>query len=236
MANNGPSVFYRVEIDPNTNAVLFNSLPAVNSGVVINAIGYRITDNYIYGLQIGTSDLCRVDASGTATVIASLNGLNAQYGYYAGEISPDGKYLYVLGSGGNPHITRDLVRIDLDDYSLMTTSIPNASAANILCTDFSFDPIDGSLYGFDLIDNRLINIDPNTGVIDESLYDVTTVADAMGGIFFDAFGNLYGYGDQLGSNVANTFFKIDKSTGTVSIEAMGPDRCRERWLPPVLIL
>ncbi|MFT5166183.1 MAG: gliding motility-associated-like protein [Saprospiraceae bacterium] len=222
LANTGNSIFYRVEIDQNTNAVLFNALPAANSGVRINAIGYRITDNYIYGVEIGTSNLCQVDATGTATVIAVLNGLNANYGYYAGEISPDGQYLYLLSSGGNPYISRDLVRVDLNDYSLLTIPIPNAATAEVLCTDFSFDPIDGSLYGFDLVDNRLIKIDPLTGIIDESLYPITTVADAMGGIFFDAFGNLYGYGDQLNSGVANTFFKIDKTTGIITIEAIGP--------------
>lgn len=222
LANNGPSVFYRVEIDPSTNDVLFEPLSAANAGLTMNAIGYRSSDNYIYGMELNTSNLCRVDATGTATVITTLLGLNPSYGYFAGEISPDGQYLYLLGSGGSPYVTRDLVRVDLDDYSVLTTAVPNADAAQVLCTDFSFDPTDGILYGFDLRDNRLLIIDPVTGFIDETTYPVTLEADAMGGIFFDAFGNIFGYGDQLNSGISNTLFRIDKNTGAVTTEATGP--------------
>ncbi len=222
LANNGPSVFYRVEIDPNTNDVLFSPLSGGNAGMTLNAIGYRSTDNYIYGIQLGTSNLVQINAVGDATVITDLPDLNLAYGYFAGEVSADGQFLYLLGSGGNPYVTRVLVKVNLDDYSVSSVDIPNAGTVQVLCTDFSFDPTDGTLYGFDMFDNRLIIIDPVTGFIDETTYPTTNVADAMGGLFFDAFGNLYGYGNQINSGVSNTLFSFDKNTGVLMQEAIGP--------------
>ncbi len=222
LTGSGPSIFYRVEIDPVTNDVLFDPLSAGNAGAEINAIGYRITDNYIYGVNPVNFNLYRIDATGTATELTILSGLNPNYQYYGGEISPDGQTLYLLGSGGFPYITKELAKVNLDDYSIVTIPIPNATAADVLCTDFSFDPTDGTLYGFDAVENRLIIFDPDLGTIDESSFPVTNTADEMGGIFFDAFGTIYGYGNQLNSGTANTFFKIDKNTGEVTVEAIGP--------------
>jgi gliding motility-associated-like protein len=222
LTSNGPSIFYRVEIDPVTNDVLFNPISAGNTGAIINAIGYRSTDNYIYGVDPDNHFLYRVDANGTATALATLADLTPGYQYFAGEIDPGGEFLYLLGSGGNPYLSRSLVRVDLDDYTQTITDIPNAEFVNAFVTDFSFDPVTGVLYGFDRNDNRLVTINPVSGNIDETQFPSTDVSDAMGAIFFDAFGNLFGYGDQFGSNVSNTLFRIDKNTGAVTQAAIGP--------------
>ena len=223
LTNNGPSVFYRVKIDPASNQVLFIPLPAQNAGLVINAIGYRTTDNYIYGIQAGSSNLCRVDATGTATVVATLNGLNPSIGYYAGDVSQDGLFLYLIGTGGSSYLSRELVRVNLEDYTTELYTIPNAEEIGIICSDFSFDLTDGSLYAFDDKENRLLKFDPTLGMIDETLYPESDIADAIGATFIDAFGNLYGYGRRKNTSVPDTFFKIDKSTGVLTTVATGPE-------------
>ncbi len=219
---NGPSIIYRVEIDPITNNVLFNPLSAGNSGAVVNAVGFRATDNYIYGVDPDNHILYRIDASGTATMLATLTDLNSDFQYFAGEIDASGNFLYLLGSGGLPYLTRTFIKVNLDDYSLSTINIPNAESAAAFITDFSFDPQTGDLYGFDRNDNRLVIINPTTGAIDENSFPTTQVSDAMGAIFFDAFGNLFGYGDQYNTMISNTLFRIDKNTGIVTQEAVGP--------------
>jgi gliding motility-associated-like protein len=220
LTNNGLSVFYKVEINPDNNEIIFNPLGSGNAGLGLNAIGYRITDNYIYG--ISGSNLVRVNKEGIASIVSPLNGLNPNYGYFAGDISIDGQYLYILGTEYSTNITRGLSRINLDDYTMESIEIPNAETANIYCADFSIDPTDGSLYGFDRTEKRLVKLDANTGFFDESLFPVSTTAKSMGAIFFDAFGNLYGYGEQLTPGVADTYFEINKNTGIITTAANGP--------------
>lgn len=219
--NNGSSIFYRIEIDPLTNDVLFNPLSPGNAGLTMNAIGYRSTDNYVYGIR-GT-DLCQVDRFGKAKVVANLSGLNPFYGYYAGDIPRDGKHLYILGSTGpGTNFSLQIAKIDLDDYSVETYSIPKAEEIKVFITDISFEPDEGLVYGFDRNENRLIKFDIETGIIDESIFPPSDAVTAMGAIFFDAFGNLYGYGEKPGSNISDTFYKIDKLTGEFEAQATGP--------------
>ena len=221
--NNSSSVFYNIEIDPQTNEVLFVPLSNGDAGLTLNAIGYRSTDNYVYG--ISNNNLVRVDRFGKATVVTDLPALNSFYGYWAGDIPKDGKHLYVLGSvsGGGSGFSVQIARIDLDDYSVETMPIPNAEELDVLITDISFEPNEGLVYGFDRNENRLIKFDITTGIIDKDLFPSTTECDAMGAIFFDAFGNLYGYGEIPGSNVSETFYKIDKRTGEFTAAATGPE-------------
>ena len=221
ISTSGASTFYRIEIDPVTNDVLFNPLSSGDAGLGLNAIGYRSTDNYVYGIS-GT-DLCQVDRFGKAKIVANLSGLNPFFGYYAGDIPRDGKHLYILGSTGpGTNFSLQIAKIDLDDYSVETYGIPNAQDLEVFITDVSFEPDEGLVYGFDRNENRLIKFDIETGIIDKSIFPPSDQVDAMGAIFFDAFGNLYGYGALPGSNISDTFYKIDKVTGEFEAQATGP--------------
>ena len=67
----------------------------------------------------------------------------------------------------------------------------------------------------------------------------------MGGIFFDAFGNLFGYGWRPGDIGQQAFFTIDKNSGEVTLGTLGPlaernDGCScpytielEEWVSPL---
>ena len=92
------STFYRLELDPeDPSTAVFNRLPATNAGTIVNAMGYRTTDNYIYGVHPENYELYRVDASGTATFLADLE-LSDLHIYFSGAITLDGKYLILLGN------------------------------------------------------------------------------------------------------------------------------------------
>ena len=68
------SQFIRVVRDPQTSTVVFNTINS-NTGAVVNAIGYRVTDNLIYGVNPGSANLYRIDATGQATFLTQLQHL-----------------------------------------------------------------------------------------------------------------------------------------------------------------
>ena len=220
--NFGDSRFYQVIIDPVTEDVVFNPLSNFSSGQSLNALGYRSVDNYIYGINPRTYELNRIGSDGIATPLETITELNFNNGYFAADFTPDGRYLVVLGSTGFNFHSVELVFIDFDDPGYAAETRPLVFNSNILVTDIAFDPFSGILYGFDLIGNRLIIIDSQTGIVDDTTFPATTVADAMGAIFFDPFGRLYGYGNRFGENDARALFRVDVETGEVEELAIGP--------------
>ena len=64
----------------------------------IRPIGFRVVDNMIYGLDQNTLELLKINASGTVTVVGDLsNQLDTTYNYFAGDITPLGKYFVLVG-------------------------------------------------------------------------------------------------------------------------------------------
>ena len=217
-----PSSLYRLVIDPVSGSVVFDPLSTSHTGKIINAIGYRTTDNYVYGIDPNSHELYRVDASGTATYLTTLP-LTHQTVYWAGDITPDGQYLILMGKINGWICTCDFVRVNLDDYSTEIMIVPNVSAAEFICTDLAFDPVSGELFGFDNLENKFFTIDPQSGVVDLTRFGPSNPIDALGAIFFDAFGNIYGYGSEVGVPISNVLFRVDKETGAVLDKAYGPE-------------
>ena len=205
------------------DSINFNPLPHP-TGTYINAIGYRRTDNYVYGINPRTRDLYRIGNSGEATFITSLPELRNKY--IAGEVTPDGSQLIVQGGPIDADYSfgdTELVYIDLDPpYKTRIVPIETSSDFPVRCADIAFDPLTEVLYGFDGLNGRLVIIDPETADIDDTNYPAVGTVSSMASLFFDAFGNLYGYGRPQGSPDMNTLFKIDTRTGHIVEVAKGP--------------
>lgn len=212
----GPSLVHEVILSPNGVAT-FNPL-SQTTGTNINAIGYRSTDNLIYGVRTSDETLYKIDATGEGFPLTVLD-VNHSNGYYAGEITPNGNEMIILESGRSN--TLAIIKIDLtnDQYPVIAR-IP-LTGTNILSTDIAFDPITGVMYGFDAFASRLVIIDPNSGTV-TTPFPSSNVADRMGGLYFDAFGNMFGYGNAKNDNQAKTFFGINKENGNVINLATGP--------------
>ena len=212
------SSLYEVTIDATTGNVVFQDLPASGMGFTLNGIGYRSVDNFIYGVDHLSGALYRIDGNGAATFLANPTSSNPSYSYPAGDVSPDGKYLVVMSVANNRNAA--LLKIDLESSSFSSQSI-SVSGVSTLCYDISFDPLDGTLYGWDSGGNRLVVIDPNTGNI-SAPYASSANTGTLGSFFVDAFGNLYGYGQQSAGGTQNTLFQFDKATGQATILTTGP--------------
>lgn len=217
----GFTTVYEVSIDPGTGKAVFDPLSVGTSGTDFNAMGYRYSDNYIYGVNSGNLELYRLGTDGVAHTLKAP-GFNPYFLYVAGDVSPDGKNLVVVGT--NPFQDEVLVFIDLASKNFEYREL-KLSGLDVRCADIAFDPIDGRLYGFDGIHHRLVIYDTHTGEV-KSDFPPTSKAVLMGGLFFDPFGNLFGYGLLPGENAQQAFFSIDKFTGAVELETIGPPASR----------
>lgn len=223
----GNSSLEKITFDANGN-VIFTTINS-NIGAQINAIGYRVTDNLIYGVHPTQEDLYRIDATGTATFLANLSSINSSYSYFAGDVTPDGNFLVIIGrsTSGATSTSRNLVKIDLNSptYAQTSISLINAATGTLNTTaymsDIAFDPITGILYGYDNNNKRLVTIDMASGGINSTLYPTTT-AWLLGAMFFDASGELFGYGRNQNNNTQDDFFYVDITTGITTFLTTGP--------------
>ncbi len=192
-------------------------LDTISSGLnlVLNGMGYRITDNLIYGVDPSTGAMRKVGSDGVAIDLGLPRGLPLGPLYYAGDVTPDGKYLLLIGLGGTPQI----VKVDLDDPNYACTFVPLKNTS-VGIVDVAFDPFTGILYGHDFRNRKLVIINPDSGEVTGSFIRQNEV-DQLGAVFFDSFGNLYGYG-SYGTFDQDKFVAINKVTGEITLLSQGP--------------
>jgi uncharacterized repeat protein (TIGR01451 family) len=192
-----------------------------NIGLSLNAAGYRSTDNFIYCLSPGTRELVRLDRNGSAEILANLP-LSIFLNYYGGDITPDGRYLILIGTSqpnNAPSVSVELVRVDLTSptYDIQTIGLNG----NALIFDIAFNPITGVLYGYDSNGSRLVRVDPNNGNV-STPFQAQVAPSVTGSLFFDAFGNLFAYGSQGPfSESQNSLYQIDTQTGRATFLTSG---------------
>ena len=216
--DNDQSRFYTLEINPTTGSVTFNPLSAT-SNFRINATGYRSTDNLIYGVSpVNSHFLYQIDATGQVFDLGLLNGLSRPP-YYAGDVTPNGNFLYLLGAGGAAISKVDLVS---GNYETTNRSLSTTSGRSVFCTDIAFDPLTGDIYSFDAIQQRLVKINLTNNTIEDEIFPTTNEADGIGALFFDSFGSLWGYGNSPGEADARNLYQINIQTGSVVIRENGP--------------
>lgn len=210
------SGLFLVEIDPSSGATFFNPI-STSIGATMNAIGYRSTDNFIYGVNPNPNllRLYRIGADGVAVDLGIPQGiiLNGSP-YYAGDVTPDGDFLLLLGQTST---NGTLAFIDLNDPNYQTTSIDLTSNFSGIY-DIAFDPFTGELYGFSTGASRLVKINTTTGLVTSS-FPAQIQVNQLGALFFDVTGELFGYGNINGTNA---LVSINKETGIMSSIANGP--------------
>jgi hypothetical protein len=142
------------QFDTSESSYRLNQVGAKIAGPV-NAIGYRSTDQSLYGYRLtGTPGIVRIDPK-TGAVLEDLGipqGLPAK-SYFAGDVSPDGSTYYLYANR-----TGVLWVVDLGTFT--ASSVRLSSPIDV--ADFAVSPNDGNLYSV-ATNGRLVQVDPRTG-------------------------------------------------------------------------
>lgn len=172
----------------------------------VNSIGYNIKDDLIWGYNLETYKVVRIDADKKA-ILYDVSGLDKRF-YVAADVSADG-VLY-LSSRGNSTERTHIARVKLDTL----TSLPEVTLTQeIDAADMAFNPADGKLYFI------------QTGT--DILYDITFSADGLTGTvnpvgslglgvtspiinFFDKDGNFYFNKDTT------TMYKVNVASSSIA--------------------
>lgn len=181
----------------------------------INAIGFNRMDSLIYGIDPEVHQLFRIGSDGVVEIVKFLP---LQGNYFAGDISPLGDQLVLFNRDS-------LAIVDLTDAEMPVSYRPIATTTDsigVFTTDIAFHPVTQVLYGYDAVQGKLITIDVNTGLVDNSTYPTQNFNSGIPAMFFDARGELYG----IGTNSAlqeSTLFHFDIKTGSASRSGFAGD-------------
>ncbi|MCB0520745.1 MAG: gliding motility-associated C-terminal domain-containing protein [Lewinellaceae bacterium] len=212
----GNATLYQMAVGPSGASLAIQPPNLVVPSV--NAIGFRKTDHLIYGYEGGK--LFSLDKNGNYLALASI-AATPGVDYFAGDVSPDGKYYVMVGGRTINGVYQDveMIKIDLEDPLFGQTTIP-ISGGVVRSFDIAYDPANGTLYGFDVLNDRIFTLDDETGGV-TGVFPASTYGQVAGALFFDGYGDLFSYG-TYDSPDKNTLYSIDKNTGAMKVVAKGP--------------
>ncbi|MCE7062312.1 DUF6923 family protein [Dyadobacter sp. CY343] len=200
---NGSNVSDGYTLDLSTgNAVLGKADLIDGANAFINAIGYNVKDNYIWGFRYNTQQLVRIGSDWSVKTFPVSGFPTPLPGYATGDVSPEGiLYLYAANS-------TEITMVDLNPGSagyLTAVTVPTTPTE---LNDWSFNPADGLLYAFGT-NKVLYQFDPVTGsrttigAVTGAGIETSAYTGAFGTAFFDSDGDLY-----VGNNGSGAIFRI----------------------------
>jgi len=209
------SRFYRLAMNEVTHSFTYEQLPLDNPDKRhITSLGYNVKDKMIYGLDFNSYELLRIGSDGKIEVLPVPENLDTSFHYYAGEMTPDGRRLVVIGRHPESGIDNRIYSIRVNnppDYYAGFFSV--VSDLPVSMSDITVDPIVGATYGFD-INNQQIVVTDRTGLTATStVRRFKKVNEEFGALFFDRLGQMYGLGSAATGGQQNTMYEIDKSFG-----------------------
>ncbi len=189
--------------------------PIGSGGLVANALGYRPTDDYLYGMSRGAPHtIVRVAADGTEQSLGPATGTPASWQLtFVGTFLPNGRYL-VLGDNASPPTPRGTVPGTWAEIDLFTSpphvirTFSHPSVGNNDLQDVALNPVDGNLYAHSTVQHRIVRIDGTTGAATPVGPTFDEPANA-GSSFFDSFGRLWLYGSGDDPGTQDTLYRID---------------------------
>lgn len=237
----GGSAFEAIYLNrenPSAPPVSFEEL-AFFEAMQLNGICYSPTDDFIYGLELGeVYRLIRIDADYRLDILATLP-LPEEYIFVSGDISPDGRYLMLLGFT-HQELNNILVKVDLQSAGYPTQTMvltTTGSVASIHCADIAFHPTTAILYGFDHKEGRLITIDISKRQIDNSSYPrLEHPRGNAPSLFFDAYGALYAIAVPSAYAPNRRFYQFDLRSGKAEEQMlMGAERNQDACSCPYYV-
>ena len=190
---------YTFDLSSNTLSLVKDPLiPNTTTSQFVNAIGYNVVDNYLYGLLQRSNKVVKIDSNGDLELF-TVTGLTnyTSNNYASGDIDENG-ILYIYGSS-------KFVAIDLNPTSpdyLIANTVLNYS---VTINDMAFSPVDNNLYMLTSTGSRsLLKFDTTTNTI-STIGQVSGLEsethNSFGTAYMDALGNMY----VANNNSGNTY-------------------------------
>jgi uncharacterized repeat protein (TIGR01451 family) len=196
-----PSTLY--DATPQTNPISYTPIKAY--GIRINAIGYNVDDDMIYGHD--NDNLGRIvrllrDGSFSSFYPANLPAAL----YINGDFAPSGgeERLFIAALNGNFHI------IDIDQETVVQSVNLDTS---ISISDWAYRAADDLFYAYD-IGRGMVTIS-RIGVV--NAFTDPSPKGTIGAMYADGAGNIYGFENNSGN-----LYQFDVTTGIPSIVTAGP--------------
>lgn len=174
-------------------------------GTTVNAIGYNILDNLIYGMERVTSNLVRISKNGTVTNFGLIPNLPVgSFSYFVGDVDNAG-HLFIFRSG-----TYYVIDVDVNSPTFGQLLDPTAgfildippygtqTSVSINIFDWAFNIIDGFLYSIRGNSTLAIKVDPTTGGV-TTLTSIGIIPNTYGAIFEEGTGNMYAIANANGN-------------------------------------
>lgn len=208
---NGNSSFFKYNVDTATSQTNIQMIKN-DLGRQVAVLGYRTDDKLFYGVDKNTKEILRIDVNGNVTNLGHPNFFDTTLVYEAGDVSPNGKDLFLIGRDPKTGLDSEIYSVGIGGSVLNSGSV-SVQSNNSQVGDVAYDPFSGILYGFDNNNKILTTISEFSGTISSLNFNSVGV-NQMGALFFDKKGNLYGYGTATGSE-EKTLFAINKINGSI---------------------
>ena len=153
------SKLFKIERNDDLSEINFGEVGIDSAGAFINSIGYRKTDNFIYGIGGGviTPNLFKIDNNGVGVSLDDLHELDSLSGYISGDISLDGRNLILVERKRINTISQDiaLIFIDLTNPEFLINRLlitnPSGESPIIQTADVAIHPFSGLMYGYNCL-------------------------------------------------------------------------------------
>ena len=209
-AETGHSSLIRIVRDTAADALPTHVVVSPDLGHRVDAIGFNVRDNFIYGLDVESHSLLRIGADGLVEDLGVPQNLDTGLEYHAGAIKPEGGRWFIIG--------RQPEGKDLRLYSLQLEPPYYAGFVSVVSDepvqmgDIAYDPVFGALLAFDEVAGRVIHLSSG-GAVSTYPFENQPQLQSLGGLYFDASGKLLGFGGSKGNE--NKLFLFNRFSGEV---------------------
>ena len=179
---------------------------------LLNAAGYRIQDNFIYGINRHNNHLIRIGSDGMPLDLGAVTGLPNR-SYITGDIFLDG-YLYVQPSGTN----NDVYQIDVTATPPVVVNTYQLSR-NINVADFAYSEADDRVYTMGNNGAKYM-IDPITWTVTE--IGSRGPATGYGAVYTSFDGKVFVYENSTGNIYQVDFGLNGLGTGDMFLVGNAP--------------
>lgn len=181
----------------------------------INAVGYNVQDNFLYGIgQTGSNPkhLIKIGSNGLMCDLGVLPNIPSTT-YDSGDMDLNGNLIFTH----NPNMNIPITNIYTIDVSSTPISVTTVGVGPYGQNDMAFNPIDGLFYSINPGGNTLFILDSTTGTINSipvspainPCYQGGSQQQAFGAQYFDQTGTMY-----VSCNGDGSIYELDVTTGT----------------------